>query len=36
MTSQWPLQLHSDLCDQVNIFVIENDNNRFFDWSNNP
>jgi hypothetical protein len=36
MTSQWPLQLHSDFCDQVVIFIIENDNNCFFDRSQNP
>jgi hypothetical protein len=36
MTSQWPLQLHSDFCDQFILFVIENDSNYFFDRSKNP
>jgi len=31
MTSQWHLQLHSDFCDQVVIYVVENDSSCFFD-----
>jgi hypothetical protein len=36
MTSQWPLQLHNDFCDQVVTIVVEKDNRHFFDQSKNP
>jgi hypothetical protein len=36
MTSQWPLQLHSDFFDQVIIIVVEKGNSHFFNQSKNP
>jgi hypothetical protein len=26
MTSQWPLSLHSDFCDQIIAIIVEKDN----------
>jgi hypothetical protein len=36
MTSQRPLQLHSDFCDKIVTIVVKKDNSRFFDSSKNP